>query len=201
MAMPSPGVRLERLADALQIIRPLLHAGHVEHDGRHHHVHATSEPRPVQPHVPVFVGGKGDRLLRVAARHADGWNACWAWTPEAYAERAATLDEACDVIGRDPATVWRSLGLYALCGEDERDLQARFDRMAAVSPAGVLRDMTLERWREGRLVGTASSVREQVQRWAASGVETLIVGAGAVPFQIAAADDVDLLAAALGLSS
>lgn len=195
--MPAPGARLTRLAESLQIVRALLHDGRVDFDGAVHHAHAHDEPRPAQPRVPVFVGGKGDRLLRIAARHADGWNTCWAWTPAAYRERVAALDAACDAIGRDPATVSRSLGLYALCGEDERDLQRRFDRLVASSPSGVLDGMTLERWRDGRLVGTVEQLREQAAGWAELGVETLIIGAGAVPFQHVAWDDVELLAHAL----
>lgn len=198
MAMPPPGVRIDRLAEAVQIVRALLHDAHVDFEGRYHHVHATSEPRPRQARVPVFVGGKGDRLLRLAARHADGWNTCWTWTPEAYRERAAALDAACERVGRDPASVTRTLGLYALCGEDARDLQQRFDRLCALAPAGTMAGMTLERWRESRLVGTVQEVGDQAEAWSELGVETLILGVGAVPFHLASGDDVELLAAAFG---
>jgi alkylation response protein AidB-like acyl-CoA dehydrogenase len=33
-------------------------------------------------------------LLRLVAEHADGWNTCWTWTPDAYRERLAVLDAA-----------------------------------------------------------------------------------------------------------
>jgi probable F420-dependent oxidoreductase len=197
-AMPPPAVRIDRLAETVQVVRPMLHAGRVDFEGRFHHVHASNDPRPRQAEVPVFVGGKGNRLLRLAARHADGWNTCWTWTTAAYRERAVALDAACEQAGRDPATVSRSLGLYALCGEDERDLERRFERLCALAPAGTMTGMTLERWRESRLVGTVEQVREQADGWAALGVETLILGVGAVPFHLVSADDVELLAAALG---
>ena len=98
--------------------------------------------------------------------------------------------------GATPASVTRSLGLYTLCGEDERDLERRFERLGRVTPRGA-RPVTLEQWREGRLVGTAEQVREQAAAWAGLGVETLIVGLGAVPFAVTALDDVELLAHAL----
>ena len=104
---------------------------------------------------------KGDRLLALVAELADGWNTCWVWTPDAYRERLGVLERACEAIGRDPATVTRSLGLYALCGEDEADLARRFERLRALSPPGVLDAVTLDEWREGRLVGTVEQVREQ----------------------------------------
>jgi alkanesulfonate monooxygenase SsuD/methylene tetrahydromethanopterin reductase-like flavin-dependent oxidoreductase (luciferase family) len=147
--------------------------------------------------VPVFLGGTGDRLLATVARLGVGWNTCWAWTPEAYRERVGVLDRACERVGRDPSTITRTLGLYTLCGENERDLQRRFDRLVAATPAGVLEGMTLERFREGRLVGTVESVCEQVATWSSLGIDTIVCGFGAVPFQTASLDDVELVAEAV----
>ena len=152
---------------------------------------------PAQHPVPVFLGGKGDRLLATVARLGAGWNTCWAWTHDAYGERLSALTRACERHDRDPATIWRSLGLYALCGEDERDLQRRFERLVAGTPAGVLDGVTLDDFRAGRLVGTVEQVAEQAAAWAELGVETLVLGCGAVPFQLVALDDAELLASAL----
>ena len=55
---------------------------------------------------------------------------------------------------------------------------------------------TLADWRKGRLVGTVEQVGEQVAQWAGLGVSSLILNAGAVPFALAAGDDVELLAGA-----
>jgi alkanesulfonate monooxygenase SsuD/methylene tetrahydromethanopterin reductase-like flavin-dependent oxidoreductase (luciferase family) len=111
------------------------------------------------------------------------------------------MHAACDRAGRDPETMWRSLGLYALCGEDEADLARRFERLRQSTPPGVLDAMTLDEWRVGRLVGTIDQVREQAASWADLGVETLILGVGAVPFHVGSRDDIDLLAEALGVVS
>ena len=199
MAMPRPGERLDRLREAVQVLHELLDGGPCTFDGRFHRADgAVNEPGAVQhPRPPIIVGGKGDRLLSLVAEVADGWNTCWVWTPAAYRERLEVLDRACDAVGRDPATVTRSLGLYTLCGEDERDLQRRFARLQELSPPGVLDGVTLNQWREGRLVGTAEQVREQVEGWAALGVETLVVGLGAVPFAVTALDDLEFVAHAV----
>lgn len=199
LAMPPPGERLTRLSEALQIITGLLAGETVTFDGEHHRAAgAHLHPPPVQrPRPPVFVGGKGDRLLRLAARHADGWNTCWVWTFDAYRERLAVLERECAAVGRDPSTLWRSVGLYALCGEDERDLARRFERLRELSPPGVLDGVTLDEWRVGRLVGTAEQVREQAEEWGSLGVETLILGPGAVPFHVGSIDDVEALAEVL----
>jgi alkanesulfonate monooxygenase SsuD/methylene tetrahydromethanopterin reductase-like flavin-dependent oxidoreductase (luciferase family) len=150
-----------------------------------------------QPRPPVFVGGKGDRLLDVVAEVADGWNTCWTWTVDDYCERVSVLNRVCEARGRDPQTVTRSLGLYALCGENERDLARRFERLRTTTPSGVLDGVTLDDWRTGRLVGTVEQVREQAFIWESLGVESLILGVGAVPFAVTSLDDVELLATAL----
>ena len=122
-------------------------------------------------------------MLRLVAAHADGWNTCWAWTPDAYRERLAVLERACEAVDRDPATVWRTLGLYALVGDDEADLRRRFERLRALSPPGIKTLADFDEFRTGRLVGTTEQVREQVGEWERLGIDTIVLGAGrgAVP--------------------
>jgi alkanesulfonate monooxygenase SsuD/methylene tetrahydromethanopterin reductase-like flavin-dependent oxidoreductase (luciferase family) len=201
LSLPPPAVRLARLREALAVLDALLPGGPASLNGKAHIVRgATNLPPALQaPRPPIFVGGKGDRLLRLVADVADGWNTCWVWTPEDYRRRAAVLDQACEDAGRDPASVRRTLGLYALAGEDERDLAARYDRMRASAPGGMLDGVSLEQWRTGRLVGTVEQIAEQVAGWAALGVAELIVSAGPLPFSISGLDDLELLK--LGLVS
>jgi alkanesulfonate monooxygenase SsuD/methylene tetrahydromethanopterin reductase-like flavin-dependent oxidoreductase (luciferase family) len=187
----------------VQVVIGLLGGGPLDFDGRHHRaVGAVNLPPAIQrPRPRVFVGGKGDRLLRLVAEHCDGWNTCWAWTFDDYRERLVVLEAECERIGRDPASVWRTIGLYALCGEDRADLERRFERLKVNTPAGVLDGVSLDQWRRGRLVGTVPEVREQAQEWESLGVATVIVGAGALPFQVGHLDDVVMLARALLPSS
>jgi len=199
MSMPAPGARLRRLGEAIEIVKGLLGAAPFTFAGDAHRAFGAQSLPPARqvPRPRVFVGGKGDRLLRLIAEHADGWNTCWSWTADAYRERAEQLARACDAAGRDPATVWRSLGLYALCGEDERDLARRFEIMAAQAPPGVMKGVDLPTFRAGKLVGTVDQVREQAAQWNDLGVDTLIAGVGAVPFHAAGIDDVEMLGHAL----
>jgi alkanesulfonate monooxygenase SsuD/methylene tetrahydromethanopterin reductase-like flavin-dependent oxidoreductase (luciferase family) len=187
------------LTEAIRVVTALLGSEPFTLDGAHHRARdAQSLPPAIQlPHPRVLVGGKGDRLLGVIAKYADGWNTCWTWTTDAYRGRLDVLERACEKAGRDPSTVWRSLGLYSLCGENERDVERRFELMAEHAPPGVMKGVDLATFRNGRLVGTVDEVREQVAGWAALGVETLIAGMGAVPFHVSGRDDVDMLGHAL----
>lgn len=199
MPVPAPGERLARLAEAITVLDGLLPGGPFTFDGRFHRAHdATNLPPALQrPRPPIFVGGKGDRLLRLVAERADGWNTCWVWTPAAYQERAAVLDRACAAIGRDPAGVTRSLGIYALVGEDHKDLERRYEEMRRLAPGGMLDDVPLERYREGRLVGTVDEVAEQAETWAALGVSELIVSAGPLPFSLTSTESLQTVIQAL----
>jgi alkanesulfonate monooxygenase SsuD/methylene tetrahydromethanopterin reductase-like flavin-dependent oxidoreductase (luciferase family) len=180
-----PGVRLRQLAETVDVLHEMFASG-------------ATRPASVQrPGPPVWVGGKGDRLLDVVAGGADGWNTVWQWTPEAYRDRVAVLERACERIGRDPATVTRSLGLTTLVGTDDNDIQRRFDRLRAATPPGVLDGVSLEEFREARLVGTPEHGRDQLGQWAEMGVSTFVVGLGALPFGVSEPDDIELVASAL----
>jgi alkanesulfonate monooxygenase SsuD/methylene tetrahydromethanopterin reductase-like flavin-dependent oxidoreductase (luciferase family) len=72
---------------------------------------AVGNPKPVQqPHPPIMIGGRSNALLRVVARHADLWNIPGGDFDDAIA-RSELLDRYCTEIGRDPATVTRSMYL------------------------------------------------------------------------------------------
>ena len=82
------GERFEALEETLQVLEALFSGAPATFDGP---TVALRDARLLpgsaqEPRIPVWVGGKGGpRLLRLAARHADGWNAVWRWAPEAYA--------------------------------------------------------------------------------------------------------------------
>jgi alkanesulfonate monooxygenase SsuD/methylene tetrahydromethanopterin reductase-like flavin-dependent oxidoreductase (luciferase family) len=81
-------------------------------DGEYHRLSgAFGNPKPVQrPHPPIMIGGRAAPTLRVVARHADLWNIPGGDLEDAVA-RSALLDRYCAEIGRDPATITRSIHL------------------------------------------------------------------------------------------
>lgn len=68
-----PGLRIERLAEALTVVKGLMADAPLDHDGPHYQVAGLDgRPKPIQrPHPPILVGGGGAKILGVAARHAD----------------------------------------------------------------------------------------------------------------------------------
>jgi alkanesulfonate monooxygenase SsuD/methylene tetrahydromethanopterin reductase-like flavin-dependent oxidoreductase (luciferase family) len=72
---------------------------------------AFGNPKPVQrPHPPILIGGRASSTLRVVAKHADRWNIPGGDLADA-ASRSALLDRYCAEIGRDPASITRSIHL------------------------------------------------------------------------------------------
>jgi probable F420-dependent oxidoreductase len=71
--MDRPGVRIERMEEALQIITALWGDGPVDFAGEHYRIEGLEGlPKPLQrPRPPIVIGGGGPRVLGLAARYAD----------------------------------------------------------------------------------------------------------------------------------
>jgi F420-dependent oxidoreductase-like protein len=195
------GLRIERMGEAAEIVRRLLSGEELTFDGKHYEMaDAICRPLPVQDPPPaVFIGGKGDRLIRTVARHADGWNFSWIGSIDTYEQRLTAARAACEEAGRDPDTLRLSVGAYVLAGEDEADVRKRFDRYLERTPAGVLQGpsgdsaVSWEEFANGRVAGTVTEVTERLGRLAELGVEEVILTLGVLPFQLVDVEDVELV--------
>ena len=197
IAFDRAGARIDRLGESVGLIARLLEGEEVTHDGDHYRMEgAVCRPGPHQrPRPPIWIGGKGDRLLRTAARVADGWNFSWLGSFDAYRERSAFADRACEEQGRDPRLLRRSVGAYVLAGRDERDLRERHARVVERTPPGVLDGESFEDFASKRVVGTVQEVADRLGSLEELGVEEIIVSFGVLPFQMADEDDMMTFAA------
>ena len=73
MPMDPPAVRVERLEEAIHVLKGLFGTGPLSFQGNHYHIiELDGAPPPVQqPHPPLIIGGGGQRVLALAAREAD----------------------------------------------------------------------------------------------------------------------------------
>ncbi len=103
------GERLDRLDEAVELMRRLLDGERFGHAGRFYRFDdALLAPGPVQAHLPILVGGSGPKkTLRTVARWADAWNTNG--TLEEVIGRDAILREHCAAVGRDPGTIERTV--------------------------------------------------------------------------------------------
>ena len=104
--------RVGRFEEALRIIGPLLREGRVDYAGRFYEARDCElRPRGLRPGgPPIWIAGFQPRMLRLAARWGDAFITAWHPDPSAVAEPFARLDEACAEVGRDPATLGRTVG-------------------------------------------------------------------------------------------
>lgn len=113
--------RYSRFAEAIEIIHSLLKTGAADFHGDFYSAEAAElvlrGPSGSGPRINIAAGGP--KMLRLVARFADEWN-WWAWgeSVEQVADRmSGILDElqsACDEVGRDPATLTRTIDVYSI---------------------------------------------------------------------------------------
>jgi F420-dependent oxidoreductase-like protein len=137
MHFGSPGERLRMLEEYVQCVRGLLTQEHTTFHGSFFHMRdARCEPKPVQARLPIWIGGGGEKVtLRIAAEHADGWNVPFI-PPDVWAHKAQVLDAHCDKVGRDPATITKSVNVGMAFTDEE--LRRQFGPMSDYVKPGVL---------------------------------------------------------------
>jgi F420-dependent oxidoreductase-like protein len=131
--------RFDRLDEAIQVIKALWAPGPGTFEGKHYRLAgADCIPKPTSGRPPILIGGSGEkRTLRLVARYADEWNAVNV-PPEGYAAKVKVLESHCEVVGRDPATIRRSMMTFAVIGPDANSLDRATERMMGMwgAPAG-----------------------------------------------------------------
>ncbi|MPY94475.1 MAG: LLM class flavin-dependent oxidoreductase [Acidimicrobiia bacterium] len=184
---PPLGTRFEMLEEGVQLIRSLLTQERTTFEGRHYRADdASCLPPPVGGRrLPIWIGGVGpERTPRLAARYADGWNGAYIG-PEDYRKLNATIDRRCEDLGRDPASLDRTVNLMFMLAADEAGAAAadqRLDEQWGPMAARV---------RNGALMGTAARAAETIAKY----VEA---GARGVNIALRAPWDDDALSAYLG---
>jgi F420-dependent oxidoreductase-like protein len=123
---PPVGERMDRMDEALTIARAMFIEDRPTFHGRHYRIEgAINVPRPIQPGGPrILVGGGGEqRTLRIAAKHADMTH----WFPlglDVLGHKSEVLARYCDAIGRDPATIERTLATPVEVAANEAEANA-----------------------------------------------------------------------------
>jgi alkanesulfonate monooxygenase SsuD/methylene tetrahydromethanopterin reductase-like flavin-dependent oxidoreductase (luciferase family) len=164
------GQRLDWLGEAVPAIRTLLDGGEVTSTGgRYGFDHLRLAPPPVQSHLPIMIGGGGERkTLRIVAGYADIWNVFG--MPDTVAHKDAVLRAHCAELGRDPATIERSVGCKIIIRSTEAAARARYDEIVRhnhIEPERLADDVT---W----LVGTPAQIAETIQAYRAVGFDTFL---------------------------
>jgi F420-dependent oxidoreductase-like protein len=127
------GERLDRLDESVMLMRRLLDGERFSYEGAHYTMHdAICEPRPIQDHLPILVGGSGPKkTMRTVARRADAWNT--SGTLEEIRTRLDILAEHCADAGRDIAEIEKTISFPTVLRDDPAEAATAFGALLAAN--------------------------------------------------------------------
>jgi alkanesulfonate monooxygenase SsuD/methylene tetrahydromethanopterin reductase-like flavin-dependent oxidoreductase (luciferase family) len=162
------GERLDRLDEAVMLLRRLLDGERFSHDGRFYTFRdALCEPRPVQAHLPILVGGSGPRkTLRTVAQRADGWNT--SGTVEEVRAKLATLDEHCAAVGRNRAEIELTISFPVTIRDTVAEAAADYRTVLAANGIADMEAVPV-------LLGPPSLIADSIAPYRDLGFSTVIV--------------------------
>jgi F420-dependent oxidoreductase-like protein len=176
---PSSKARIERLDEAVEMVKKLWTEEKASYTGKHYTIRdAVCEPKPVQkPHPPITIGGGGEKLtLKVTARHADRYDWGYLNSIEEYKRKLKILEKHCDAVGRNFNEIERSCwpAGQIFIGEDRKELKKQ---ILQLTPKGVsLKDFT-----RTSFVGTPKEFKKQLQQYMNLGVTHFMLFFGDLP--------------------
>ncbi|WP_039804770.1 LLM class F420-dependent oxidoreductase [Nocardia araoensis] len=160
--------RLDKLGEALQIIRSMLTEPLTSLDGKHYQVEAAiNEPKGVQtPHIPMLIAGGGEKVtLRLVAQYGDACNVHE--SPDGLRRKYSLIDKHCAAVGRNPDEIWRTSTTYYVVADTDDEARAKVPEWApAVFPGDI---------GEYGLIGTPDTIRERLVAYENAGVQELLV--------------------------
>lgn len=142
----TPAERVERFREFVELTDLLLRQEVTSYEGAHYRCHdAEVIPGPVQrPRPPLTVAAHGPKMLRIAAELADSWSSWGGYGTETERQllavtrdRSLRLQDLCAELGRDPASIGRSLVCFPPLtpwesSEYFRDMVGRFADAAGI---------------------------------------------------------------------
>jgi alkanesulfonate monooxygenase SsuD/methylene tetrahydromethanopterin reductase-like flavin-dependent oxidoreductase (luciferase family) len=136
-----------------------------------------TNPKPARNPIPLLIGGRGPkRTLPLAAREAAEWNLA-TLDADAFRQLREVLEQRCAEIGRDPATIKRSVMTTYIIGRDQGELRDRALKLRDVMARlkGHDADQVLRTMRSQAFVGTPEEIAEQVREHAKLGVDLFML--------------------------
>jgi alkanesulfonate monooxygenase SsuD/methylene tetrahydromethanopterin reductase-like flavin-dependent oxidoreductase (luciferase family) len=128
----SPGTRLTWMDEAVGAMRALLDGEPVTSppDGRYDFKDLRMLPGPVQDHLPIMIGGSGERkTLRSVAKHADMWNAMG--SVEKLRHKVSVLRVHCETVGRDFDQIELTVGCKPIIRSTEAEARRLWESQMA----------------------------------------------------------------------
>jgi alkanesulfonate monooxygenase SsuD/methylene tetrahydromethanopterin reductase-like flavin-dependent oxidoreductase (luciferase family) len=162
------GERLDRLDESVMLLRRLLDGERFSHTGRFYTLtDALCEPRPIQPHLPILVGGSGPRkTLRTTALRADAWNT--SGTVDEVRAKVEILEQHCADVGRNPDEIERTISFPIVIRDTADDAQEAYTSSLERNGTDNMGDVPI-------ILGSPEVVAERLRPYVELGFRTVIV--------------------------
>jgi alkanesulfonate monooxygenase SsuD/methylene tetrahydromethanopterin reductase-like flavin-dependent oxidoreductase (luciferase family) len=168
MPLPSIKERMDRLDEAMQVIKGLWTTPRPSVDGKYYKIDKPpyNPPNLQEPHPPILIGGGGEkRTLRIVAKYADIANV--SGTPAEVKHKFEVLDGYCKEYGRDPKSIKRTIQIPLFLSDNPSFKERVLQGMVA------MRGGTPEEAAKGILIGNVDEVKQQVAGFRDAGVEEM----------------------------
>jgi F420-dependent oxidoreductase-like protein len=128
---PSTRERMRGLEESLEICKSMFSKEWTTYHGRIYDVdNVQNKPHPVQRHIPIMVGGAGEkRTLRIAAKHADISHFLSQGSIEEDARKFSVLNKHCEAVGRDYTEIVRGTGFAIFLGASRSEVLSKVRRL------------------------------------------------------------------------
>lgn len=168
-------VRIGKLREATLIIKKMWTEKDATFDGRYYKIEgAINQPKPIQkPHPPIWIGGKGNRMLKVVAEVADGYNLNH-MTLEESEEKIETLNKNCVKICRDPVEIKKSWQGSLIIAETQGEVKEKLQGVMAHHPREEVRAMDPKEFSKSHIVGTPEECIKQIDAFINLGINYFI---------------------------
>lgn len=167
---PDTPERLRMLREALQVLKAMWTLEQADFEGKYYRLRgAINEPKPVQkPHPPIWIGGAGEKVtLKLVAQYGDACN--FNADVQTVRHKLDVLREHCEAVGRDYASVLKTIEFYAILG-DPREVDRVVADTARRTGQG---EAFIRGWHP--YVGDAGRIAQIIGEYVDAGVEYVIV--------------------------
>ncbi len=164
----SPGERIDWLDESVMLLRRLLDGERFDHSGPAYTFHdALCQPRPVQAHLPILIGGSGrKKTLRTVAQRADAWNT--SGTIKEVTDALEALKGHAEAVGRDLGTLEKTISFPIVIRDTADTARARMNELFA-------HNQVADMGAGPHLAGTPEGIADEIRPYRDLGFETVIV--------------------------
>jgi len=161
--------RLQALDESCQIIKGMFTQEKTTLNGKHYNVvDAVCNPKPLQKHLPLMIGGHGEKvLLKIVAKHADMWNMGNADAGE-MKRLISVIERHGDTVGRDTDEIEKTL-MLALCYKAPKQREETLSQII-----GMMAQTTPELARERMIIGSKQECVDKLEGYIKAGVTHFI---------------------------